>query len=92
MQTLSKEYQTFMNFMEKYESKLINLCTRLSEEWKYEKEQITNIIVDDLKTLGETNYTFKGTKIIIRTTLGNNRVGIIEITKSKYKFGVLVTK
>ena len=91
-QNYSKEYQTFMNFMESYEHELSYLCSRLSIEWKYEKEQIIEIIKKKLNELGPVKDYSKGQKITLGVALGNNRIGRIDITKSKYTYGVVVLK
>lgn len=91
--TVSKECELFHKFIEEeYLEKLMYLAERLQYEWKYEKQDAINIIMNDLSVLGPVEDYSKANKIEVVTALGNNRFGVIQLTKSKVKYGVGVNE
>lgn len=89
-QSYSKQYYNFMQFMQPLEPQLTYFVQRLQDEWKYEKTNVTDIILNKLSTLGPTKNYSKGQKIIVGVYLGNKRLGVVEVTKSKYKYYVQI--
>lgn len=85
----SEQYYKFMQFMQTYEQQLEYYVMRLQEEWKYEKQTVIELIMQALSNLGLVKNYSKGNKITIAVYLGNNRFGVIELTKTKYKYYVI---
>lgn len=92
IQQYSEQYNKFMQFMQTYEQQLEYYVIRLQSEWKYEKQTVIELIMQELNNLGPVKNYSKGNKITVAVYLGNNRLGIVELTKTKYKYYVYITK
>lgn len=88
----STQYNKFMQFMQTYEQQLEYYVVRLQNEWKYEKQTVIELIMQELNNLGPVKNYSKGNKITVAVYLGNNRLGVVELTKTKYKYYVYITK
>ena len=86
----SEQYYKFMQFMQTYEKYLEYYIMRLQEEWKYEKQAVIELIMQELSNLGLVKNYSKGNKIKVAVYLSNNRFGVIELTKTKYKYYVAI--
>ena len=86
----SEQYYKFMQFMQTYEKYLEYYIMRLQEEWKYEKQTVIELIMQELSNLGLVKNYSKGNKITVAVYLGNSRFGVIELTKNKYKYYVAI--
>lgn len=92
IQQYSTQHNKFMQFMQTYEKQLEYYVIRLQDEWKYEKQTVIELIMQELNNLGPVKNYSKGNKITVAVYLGNNRLGIVELTKTKYKYYVYITK
>jgi hypothetical protein len=92
IQQYSTQYNKFMQFMQTYKKQLEYYVIRLQDEWKYEKQTVIELIMQELNNLGPVKNYSKGNKITVAVYLGNNRLGIVELTKTKYTYYVYITK
>lgn len=88
----SEQYNKYMQFMQTYEQQLEYYVIRLQSEWKYEKQTVIELIMQKLNNLGPVKNYSKGNKITVAVYLGNNRLGVVELTKTKFKYYVYITK
>ena len=94
MQTIqySKEYIKFTQTMQSYKDALMYYVLRLQDEFKYEKQDVIDLIRQKLSKLGPTKDYSTNYKIEVAVYLGNNRLGIVELLKNKYRYYVVITQ